>query len=407
MGKGPKNYPLFSKNERMKKLIIVLLFFGATSIMNGQEASPNVLSSGAEFLRISPDARSSSVGNSGIGFAEDVSALHYNSASIVFFDKSIEVGGSYSSWLKSMGVSDVFFGHIGGYVQLPHNQAAGLQLKYFSMGNVIYKDSYGMEINSSQPKEMELSISYIRKLGKSFSVGVTPKYIHSSIGSGMVSNGYTLKVARAFATDISLATQFGIGEKVNLNAGLTLSNIGSKLRYANIGETSYLPANLGLGVGWKYKISDKQLIRFGGDINKLMVPTPVADRYFDEMHNEVVNPAFDQDNNGVADFKEYGVVKSIFVSFNDASIQEELKEIGWSIGGEYVYGGVLALRCGYHHESLLKGGRRYFSTGVGVNYEQVVFNISYWSNMSAATSGPLNNTLRFSVLYVLGKSIEI
>ena len=388
----------------MKKLIIALYCLGVTSIMNGQEVAPNVLSAGAEFLRIGPDARSSAVGNSGIGFAEDAAALHYNSASIVFFDKSMEVGGSYSSWLKSMGVNDVFFGHIGGYHQLPYNQSVGLQLKYFSMGNIIYKDSYGMEINRSQPKEMELSFSYVRKLGKSFSVGVTPKYIHSSIGNGMVSNGYTLKVARSFATDVSFATQFDIGSKMRFNSGLTLSNIGSKLRYADMGETSYLPANLGLGIGLKYQISDKQLIRFGGDINKLMVPTPVADSYLDAMHNEVANPEYDQDNNGIADFKEYGVVKSIFVSFGDAAAEEELKEIGWSVGGEYVYGGVLAFRCGYHHESLLKGGRRYLSTGIGVHYESIVFNISYWSNMSRSMTGPLNNTLRFSVLYGLHKA---
>ena len=57
------------------------------------------------------------------------------------------------------------------------------------------------------------------------------------------------------------------------------------------------------------------------------------------------------------------VVSAIFQSFGDApgGIQEEWRELMYSVGFEYWYNNQFAFRGGYFHEHETKGNRKYFS----------------------------------------------
>ena len=90
----------------------------------------------------------------------------------------------------------------------------------------------------------------------------------------------------------------------------------------------------------------------------------------------------------------------MFGSFNDApgGGQEELKEINISAGVEYWYDKQFAVRAGYFYEHAEKGGRRYFTVGLGLKYNVMGINLSYLVPTSSQR-GPLDNTLRFSLLF--------
>jgi len=69
-----------------------------------------------------------------------------------------------------------------------------------------------------------------------------------------------------------------------------------------------------------------------------------------------------------------------------------------SIGFEYWYDNIFALRAGYFHEHQLKGNRKYFTVGAGVKYNIFGLNISYL----APTTGqhhPLARTIRFTLSF--------
>jgi len=93
------------------------------------------------------------------------------------------------------------------------------------------------------------------------------------------------------------------------------------------------------------------------------------------------------------------VAAGIFGSFNDApdGFKEEIKEVIYCGGLEYWYDNLFAFRAGYFHESELKGNRKYFTLGAGLRYN--VFGIDFAYLIPTEQRNPLENTLRFSLLF--------
>ena len=106
-------------------------------------------------------------------------------------------------------------------------------------------------------------------------------------------------------------------------------------------------------------------------------------------------------------YQKINWTSGIFKSFNDApgGISEELKEITYSVGSEYVYQDSFAMRLGYFHESPQKGARKFFSLGAGFKYNVVKVDVSYLFSASKVKN-PLENTLRFSLTFNFGDKYE-
>jgi long-subunit fatty acid transport protein len=96
-------------------------------------------------------------------------------------------------------------------------------------------------------------------------------------------------------------------------------------------------------------------------------------------------------------------VSGLFQSFGDApdGFSEEIKEITYALGTEYVYKDSFAMRLGYFNESPIKGARRYFSLGAGFKYTSAKIDVSYLFSASKVRN-PLENTLRFSLTFNFG-----
>jgi len=97
------------------------------------------------------------------------------------------------------------------------------------------------------------------------------------------------------------------------------------------------------------------------------------------------------------------LISGIFGSFSDApgGFKEELQELMISFGVEYSYDDKFALRTGYFYENPNKGGRKYFTLGVGFNYRRLGFDFSYL--VPQQQNHPLAETLRFSLAYDIVK----
>ena len=99
------------------------------------------------------------------------------------------------------------------------------------------------------------------------------------------------------------------------------------------------------------------------------------------------------------EYSDMGSISGMFKSFSDApgGFKEEMEEVQWSVGAEYVYHDQFSLRAGYHHESASKGNRKYFTVGGG--FRMNVFSLDVGYVISTAQSNPLDQTLRFTLAF--------
>jgi hypothetical protein len=300
---------------------------------------------------------------------------------------------NYTPWLRALGLNDVYIVTAAGNYKFSDNQAISASLRYFNLGTIQFTDFAGNELNQFRPREWALDAGYSRALSQKLGVGITLRYIFSNLASGNNAAGTQYKPGTAVSGDISLYYNGLNPEGRGLTAGLVMSNLGSKINYTNAADGGdFIPANLGIGALYHSVIDETSKISFGLDINKLMVPTP------------------DTTAQSVADYRRKSVVSSWFSSFGDApgGFGEELEEFQISAGAEYSYDGMFFVRAGYFHEGRYKGNRRFFSAGVGINYNKLGFNFSYLiPSGQGINQNPLSNTTRFGIIFDLSSAKEV
>ena len=398
--------------------LILLLVFGLFSASNAQVFDPskgcvvdnngecisNTLLTAVPFLRITPDARSGAMGDAGLALTPNANAMHFNASNLVFAEDKSGFSFTYTPWLRNLNLDDIFLLYVSGFYKLDENQAVGGGIRFFSLGDIDFTDPQGGSLGTGRPREGEFTLAYARKLGDKLSASLSGKYIFSNLASGLQVNGVDINTASAFAADFGLnyrtRTNLG-GYKGEWSYGLALTNIGSKVSYTrdNI-VRDFIPANFGLGSALKLDLDQYNSLTFALDLNKLMVPTPIAMKTLNSDGTLQNNPEWDKDGNNIADYREKSLFSGILGSFGDAQggIAEEIKEVSVSFGAEYWYDRQFAFRGGYYWESSEKGNRRFFTVGAGIKYNVFGIDLSYLIPTSVIPN-PLDNTLRFSLLF--------
>jgi hypothetical protein len=392
----------------MRSILFTLLFISVNISVNGQSSltwdedckcardangniAPTTILTAMPFLRIAPDARGGAMGDAGLVFDPSASSMHYNPSNLVFSSDDSGLSLNFTPWLRSLQVQDIYLTYIAGFKKLDEYQTIGAHLKYFSLGTIILTDIFGTEFGQSKPREFEIGAAYARKLGDNLSASVAPKFLYSNLAAGVIVNGVQINAATSFAADIS----FTYRKKTSLGGyrgvwalGGSISNIGAKVSYTDNVDRDFLPTNLGIGTMVKLDFDDYNQLSVGLDLNKLLVPSP----------HSYVNPDYNLDGDQIPDYRQKSLFDGIFGSFSDAQsgFNEELKEINYSLGLEYLYDKQFAVRAGYFYENDLKGARQFFSMGAGIKYNIFEFNLSYLTSTSFLNS-PLNNTFRFGV----------
>jgi hypothetical protein len=344
---------------------------------------PNAVQTAVPFLRISADARTGALGDIGVAISPDANSVYYNASKLAYVEKDIAFAVNYTPWLRDL-VKDIYLAGVSGYKKLDDMQSIGFGLRYFNMGEIEFVNPNGEPAGFGRPNEFDVSLAYARKLSDKFAIGVTGRFIYSNLAGGQTVDNVDIKAGTAGAVDLSMFYNTDIKQNQDLSIGLALTNMGAKVSYTETGISDYIPANFGLGASWGIQFDDYNRLNVNGEINKLMVPTPSET---------------DDDGDGIPDFRQYAVVKSIFTSFGDAETgKEELKEFTWALGLEYWYNEQFAVRGGYFHEAESKGDRQHFTLGLGLKYQIFGLDLSYLISANG-NQNPLNNTLRFTLRF--------
>lgn len=378
------------KQATLKLTALVMLIGGASTIANAQTSGSkiNVVTSAVPFLRISPDARSTGMGETGIATAPDAYSNFWNLGKTPFAKAKSSVAVTYTPWLNDLDLKDVYIASLAGYYKLDETQALSLGLRYFSLGDIQFTDFNGNPLTSQRPREYTVEAGYSRKLGAKTGLGIGVRYISSELANGNF-NGVNYKKGNSVAADLHFFHSSGRENNAGFSYGVTLSNLGSKISYTDDNtQKDFIPANLGLGGSYTKVFDADSKLTFAVDLNKLLVPTP------------------DTGANALAEYRDQGVVSSWFKSFGDAPDggSEEFREISLSTGAEFWYKEQFAFRAGYFYESPLKGNRRYATVGAGLKYNVIGINLAYiFPSGAGVDRNPLSNTVRFSLNFDIDK----
>ena len=389
----------------MKKALFLLLLSSVSMLGFAQLNNPNadvdwlsgkvengnrIISTGVPLLLIAPDSRAGAMGDVGAASKPDANSIHWNAAKLSFTEKKAGLSFSYTPWLRQI-VSDIKLMYLSGYYKIDDRSTVGGSLTYFSLGSIDFFSEEGISTGTYKPTEFAFDLAYSMKLSNNLSLSLTGRYIRSDLTQGQNVGTTQTHAANAAAADLGLYYQ----NKLNIDLpseyafGLQISNLGTKISYSDNMESSFLPANLRLGGRYTMDFDQFNNLSLMVDLNKLLVPTP---------------PVYNEDGSIYAGMDpNVGILQGAIQSFYDApnGLKEEMQEISLSVGAEYWYNKVLAVRAGYFYEAKNKGARQYLTVGAGLRYNVMGLDISYLISTSALSNNPLKNTLRIALTFDL------
>ena len=337
---------------------------------------------------IAPDARSAGMGDVGAATEPDVNSQYWNPAKYPFCISRAGVALNYTPWLRQL-VNDIDLAYVAGYYRIGDYSAISGSLRYFSLGEVF--TDYGQTDMTVKPYEMSLDVAYSLMLSEHFSMAAALRWIYSDLRYDYSEDS---KPASAFAADLAMYYNryVNLGSReCQLALGLNLSNIGSKISFYGDEEAQFIPANMRLGASLLIPVDEWNRFTITADANKLLVPTVPA--------QEEGESNTDYQDRVRREYSDVSAISGIFKSFSDApgGFKEELDEIQWSVGAEYVYHDQFSLRAGYHHQAESKGNLKYFTVGGG--FRMNVFSLDVGYVISTARTNPLDQTLRFTLAF--------
>lgn len=378
----------------------LLLNVKAQITKNGQQL--NVITTAVPLLMIGPDARAGGMGDGGVASSADANSMHWNAAKYARIEGDMGFALSYTPWLRNL-VNDINLAYVSFYKRINPMSTFATTLRYFSLGEITFTDNTGQSLGTYKPNEFAIDATYSRILTDKLSLAVSGRFIYSDLTQGQFVQGVETKPGTSVAADISMYWEDDVDWFSSIDAtfawGINISNIGSKISYSGTNiEKDFIPTNLRIGPRLTLDLDDYNSISFQVDINKLLVPTPPI--YSDSLTNPdgslVIEKGMDPN---------VSVMTGMIQSWYDApgGFSEEMREFSFSIGAEYWYTDVLALRGGFYYEDLTKGNRKYATLGVGLRYNVFGLDFSYLIPVTQ-DQNPLQNTLRFSLIFDIGRT---
>ena len=387
----------------MRKIIplFILLF-----IITSANAQDRVINPGVPFLLVTADARAAGMGDIGVATSADAFSQQWNPAKYAFATDAQGFSISYTPYLTDLA-NDISLGQLTYYQKLNDRSAFAGSLRYFGFGDIELRQTGDPQEDfpTVSPNEFAIDGSYSLKLSEKFSMAIAGRFINSNLK--VASDNNDASSASTFAVDVA---GFYQSEEIAYNefngrwrAGFNIQNLGPKISYDNDDfNNNFIPANLKIGTGFDFILDDYNKVALNVEFNKLLVPTPQ-----DPDLNGDGTVTSEERNQNNDDYRSIGWTSGVFKSFGDApdGFGEEVKEVTYAVGAEYLYQDSFAMRLGYFHESPVKGARQFFSLGAGFKYNVVKVDVSYLFSASKVKN-PLENTLRFSLTFNLGDKYD-
>jgi len=359
--------------KSLSAIILTLLFVSISSIPLFAQGGATVL-----FLMINPGAREGGMGEAGVALADDGNAIYWNPAGLAFQHEGKDARKGEATlmhvqWLPQFNLNDMFFDYAAVNRKIKDVGTVGLALQYINYGKNIQTDTQGNELGNFNSNEFAITGSYALKLKKNLGFGVNIKYIYSNLSPGIfVDQERREGRGSTFAVDVATLWHPGFSKKLSL--GMNISNIGPKMTFVDREQADPLPTNLRVGFGYDLVRSEYNRLTLVYDANRLLIRRRLT-----------------SDSVSVAD----NVFKAMLSTWSDGSFSDQLKKFTHSVGMEYWYTDLIALRAGYFYENKAIGGRQFWTFGGGLRVSVLQVDFSYI--YATIDDHPLADTIRFSL----------
>ena len=325
----------------------------------------------ALFLMINPGARQGGMGETGVATANDANSIYWNPAGLAYHPhkeealSNAELTLMHVNWLPAFNLSDLYYDFAAGRYYLEGIGTVGMSIQFMNYGENNQTDVEGNEIGKFTSNEVAVTGAYALKLKENMALGVNLKYIYSRLSPVQVDTERGKGVGSSFALDLGVLYNPGFLDRLTL--GANMSNFGPKITYIDKEQADPIPTNLRVGFAYKLLNSEFNRLTLAYDLNRLMVPRDEEKR------------------------------KDSFVSyiFSSWSGGDFFNRLSHSVGLEYWYTNLIALRTGFFYEDPNYGARKFYTFGGGVRISFLGVDFSYI--LGTVDDSPLADTIRFSL----------
>lgn len=249
------------------KKIAATLCLTSLIILTSVSSYAKVGTTGAEFLNTCLGARPSGMGNAFSAIADDINTVCWNPAGLILLKRK-EASFTYTNLgtvFDVSGAGSMYDGFLGYAQPLKNDDAAAISLQYQEQGKVAYTtESPEVIAEYNLGANYAAILSYARKLSSSISWGASFKFIQTKLWR---------ETGHAYAVDLG-----GLYQSLNrkLTVGLNLQNTGTKLKMEDREQADPLPQNLKLGMAYKFLNGNPHSLILGFDIDKSTVSNTSA-----------------------------------------------------------------------------------------------------------------------------------
>jgi hypothetical protein len=325
------------------------------------------------FLRISPDARSSGMGETGTAIADNANAVYWNPGGLGFldyfnigneFEDAVpfrQVSLSFSPWLPQFN-ADLYYSYASVVNHFEDIGTVAANFRFMNLGNFVHTDEVGNKKGEFTSNEFAFSVAFGTKITEELGIGANLQYIRSNLTPAL--NNRAAAIGNSASLDLGLLwkPQNLWFMEDNFSFGFNLQTLGPKITY--ISESDPLPTNIKVGLAYTIFKDEFNDLKVAVDLQKLLVRRDTA---------------------GGSDPVPY----SLFTAWRTPGIET-------AFGLEYWYEKIIAIRGGYFTEPSNLGGRQFWNVGAGVRYK--IFQLDFGYILTINENHPLANTMRFSLL---------
>ena len=190
----------------MKKVFFIFVALLSTPIFKAQaqdsgDANRRVITAGVPFLAIAADPRAAGMGDQGVATAADAYSQQWNPSKYAFSLKQQGVGVTFTPYLSNL-VNDIFLGNLTYYNKINEQSAFAASFRYFSLGEIEFRETADDIPLIQQPNEFTFDLSYSLKLSDRFAMSVAGRYLRSDLRIPGVGRD-DATAAGSFGVDIS------------------------------------------------------------------------------------------------------------------------------------------------------------------------------------------------------------
>jgi hypothetical protein len=212
-----------------KKTTAILALISISSFVFAGNKDRVGQAGGTEML-INPWSQSSGMGSANTASVTGLESMHLNIAGLAFTNKT-ELLFSRSTWLSSM--AGIGINSFGIAQRVGESSVLGIGVMSMSFGDIPITtvDQPEGGIGTFSPQFLNLGLSYAKAFSNSIFGGLTVKSISQSISNA----------SRGVAFDAGV--RYVTGEKDNIKFGITLRNVGPKMKFSGDGFATKVVLN--------------------------------------------------------------------------------------------------------------------------------------------------------------------